>query len=227
MGGKRRHQFGQIGANFLQGVQAGTRLERIVYLSILGSLPDSPNPCLASKGRAERMLLEDRVAATVLRVPMVIGGESAGAHLCAVTLLRLRARGLARRIAGAVLNYGAYDMRMTPSMANWGARNLVLSTPTVDWFVTNLLPRGGRSDPAVSPLLADLAGLVPALFQVGTSDPLLDDTLFMSRRWEAAGNRADLAIYPGGVHAFDMFNLEIARASWARQDRFVTACLAA
>ncbi len=159
--------------------------------------------------------------------PMVIGGESAGAHLCAVTLLRLRARGLARRIAGAVLNYGAYDMRMTPSMANWGARNLVLSTPTVDWFVTNLLPRGGRSDPAVSPLLADLAGLVPALFQVGTSDPLLDDTLFMSRRWEAAGNRADLAIYPGGVHAFDMFDLEIARASWARQDRFVTACLAA
>lgn len=50
-------------------------ISRIVYLSILGSTPDSDNACLASKGRAERLLLDDRVAATVLRVPMVIGGD--------------------------------------------------------------------------------------------------------------------------------------------------------
>ena len=49
--------------------------ERIVYLSILGSTPDSKNPCLASKGRAEAMLLDDRVPTTVLRVPMVLGGN--------------------------------------------------------------------------------------------------------------------------------------------------------
>lgn len=52
-----------------------TRIERIVYLSILGSSPDSDNACLASKGRAEAMLLDDRVPATVLRVPMVLGGS--------------------------------------------------------------------------------------------------------------------------------------------------------
>nr|WP_245214912.1 alpha/beta hydrolase fold domain-containing protein [Pararoseomonas indoligenes] len=34
-------------------------------------------------------------------------------------------------------------------------------------------------DPAISPLYADLAELPPALFTVGTIDPLLDDTLFM------------------------------------------------
>jgi acetyl esterase/lipase len=71
--------------------------------------------------------------------------------------------------------------------------------------------------------MADLAGLAPALFQVGTIDPLIDDTLFMSRRWQAAGNRAELAIYPGGVHAFDMFDLAIAHASHARQDAFMNA----
>ena len=48
---------------------------RIVYLSILGSAPDSTNDCLASKGRAETLLLDDRVATTVLRVPMVLGGD--------------------------------------------------------------------------------------------------------------------------------------------------------
>jgi len=50
-------------------------ISRIVYLSILGSAPDSDNDCLASKGRAEAILLDDRVAATVIRVPMVLGGD--------------------------------------------------------------------------------------------------------------------------------------------------------
>jgi NADH dehydrogenase len=48
-------------------------LRRIVYLSILGSHPDSQNACLASKGRAEQILLAGAVPALVLRVPMVIG----------------------------------------------------------------------------------------------------------------------------------------------------------
>ena len=50
-------------------------IQRIVYLSILGSAVNSENACLASKGRAESLLLEDRVATTVLRVPMVLGGD--------------------------------------------------------------------------------------------------------------------------------------------------------
>jgi len=158
--------------------------------------------------------------------PLLIGGESAGGHLSAVTLIRLRRRGLAERVAGVVLNYGCFDLRMTPSMANWGARYLILSTPVTGWFVRNLLPEGSAADPKVSPLLADLAGLPPALLQVGTCDPLLDDSLFMAARWRAAGNRAELAVYPGGVHAFDMFDLAIARASRARQDAFVAECLA-
>ncbi len=56
---------------------AATRasVARVVYLSILGSAPDSKNECLASKGRAERILLDDRVATTVIRVPMVLGGD--------------------------------------------------------------------------------------------------------------------------------------------------------
>lgn len=48
-------------------------LRRIVYLSILGSDPKSANACLASKGRAERILLDAKTPALILRVPMVIG----------------------------------------------------------------------------------------------------------------------------------------------------------
>jgi uncharacterized protein YbjT (DUF2867 family) len=48
-------------------------LERIVYISILGTDPDSANTCLASKGRAEQILIEGKTPAVVLRVPMVLG----------------------------------------------------------------------------------------------------------------------------------------------------------
>ena len=70
-------------------------IERIVYLSILGSSPDSENPCLASKGRAESMLLDDRVPATILRVPMVIGGDDPASDS-----LRKQARAPSVRLIG-------------------------------------------------------------------------------------------------------------------------------
>ncbi|MGH0035966.1 MAG: SDR family oxidoreductase [Myxococcota bacterium] len=48
-------------------------LQRLVYLSILGSHPDAANACLASKGRAESLLGEGPTPVTTLRVPMVLG----------------------------------------------------------------------------------------------------------------------------------------------------------
>jgi NADH dehydrogenase len=57
-------------------------LRRIVCVSILGSRPESPNACLASKGRAEAILLAGAVPALILRVPMVLGpGDPASAAL--------------------------------------------------------------------------------------------------------------------------------------------------
>ena len=48
-------------------------VRRVVYLSILGSAPAAGNACLASKGRAEQILLGGSVSTVVLRVPMVLG----------------------------------------------------------------------------------------------------------------------------------------------------------
>ena len=50
-----------------------TSVEHITYISILGAKPDSNNACLASKGRAERILYRCPIPACTLRVPMVIG----------------------------------------------------------------------------------------------------------------------------------------------------------
>lgn len=59
-------------------------LARTVYLSIVGASPEHANPCLASKGRAEALLLESSVPATAYQVPMVLGeGDYASRALAA------------------------------------------------------------------------------------------------------------------------------------------------
>jgi acetyl esterase/lipase len=134
---------------------------------------------------------------------LAIGGESAGGHLSAVMLLRLRDRHRLTPFSAAFLNYGCYDLGMTPSVRQWGTEKLVLNTAGVAAFTKSFLPPGtNTSDPDVSPLYADLRGLPPALFSVGTRDLLLDDSLFMAPRWLAAGNVAELAIHPGACHGF-------------------------
>jgi acetyl esterase/lipase len=76
-------------------------------------------------------------------------------------------------------------------------------------------------DPYFSPLYGDLSHMPPALFTIGTWDPLLDDTLFMAMRWMAAGNETALEIYPGGTHAFDAFPTRIASEARTRMHEFI------
>ena len=154
-----------------------------------------------------------------------IGGESAGAHLAATTLLRLRDRhGVTGAFRAANLSYGVYDLSLTPSSRNWRDRNLVLTTPAMHWF--GICFTGGRSaeelrDPDLSPLYAELGDLPPAIFTVGDQDPLLDDTLFMAARWQAAGNEVELRVFPESVHGFNLFPLALARAANEAQYEFL------
>ncbi|MGE0845958.1 MAG: alpha/beta hydrolase [Flavobacteriaceae bacterium] len=156
-----------------------------------------------------------------------IGGESAGAHLSVVAMLRLRDRHGLTPFAGANLVAGCYDLAMTPSVRNWGDEKLVLCTRDIENFVGRFLCAGGdTADPDISPIHADLRGLPPAFFTVGTSDLLLDDSLFMHQRWLAAGNDAELAVYPGGMHVFTGFpELDQAQDALARAEAFIGGLL--
>lgn len=153
-----------------------------------------------------------------------VGGESAGAHLALTTLLRLRDRhALTGAFRAANLVYGGYDLSMTPSQRNW-KQDLVLSPPSMHWFGRCFA--GERSleelrDPDISPLYAELHDLPPALFTVGKLDPLLDDSLFMAARWRAAGNEAELEVWPESVHGFNLFPLQLARAANESQYAFL------
>jgi len=183
--------------------------------------PEAPYPAGPDDCEAAALWLAENGASEFGSGKIVIGGESAGGNLSAVTLLRMRDRHGFTGFRGAVLNYGVYDLALTPSARNWGERNLVLTTKLMSWFHHSYAPDENHADPDLSPLYADLADMPPALFTIGTLDPLLDDSMFMHSRWLAAGNRSELAIYPGGVHAFNAFPTKLAEKANARILEFI------
>ncbi|HYL98578.1 MAG TPA: alpha/beta hydrolase [Blastocatellia bacterium] len=157
---------------------------------------------------------------------LTIGGESAGATLSAATLIRMRDRHGFTGFRAANLVYGVYDSSMTPSQKIIGKNGILISTVDIAKFSEAYLQGGTNPrDADVSPLYARLENLPPALFTIGTADPLLDDSLFMYSRWIAAGNQAELAVYPGGIHAFNLFPTEIADRANARCDEFLKQAL--
>jgi acetyl esterase/lipase len=166
--------------------------------------PEHPYPAAPDDCEAAAAWLVEHAADEFGSDRLFIGGESAGAHLAAVTLLRMRDKhDVADRFVGANLVFGAYDLSRTPSQRGVGitpGTDILDGTgEPIDLFLPGM-PAEARRDPDVSPLYADLRGLPPALFSVGTNDHLLDDTLFMAARWEVAGNRSELLVYPETPH---------------------------
>jgi acetyl esterase/lipase len=160
---------------------------------------------------------------------LAIGGESAGAHLSALTILRLRDKHGVTPFHAANLVFGVFDLGLTPSARMFGDERLILRTVDIEQFSDAFLPgisREARRDPQYSPLYADLRGLCPALFTIGTRDALLDDSLFMHARWVAAGNAGELAVYPGACHGFTAFPCAQTFASMKQQVEFLNTALA-
>jgi acetyl esterase/lipase len=178
--------------------------------------PAAPDDCFAVA----------KHVATVDDRPLVVGGESAGAYLAALTLIRLRDElDLRDRVRAAILTYGVYDLSGTPSNRGVVPGADPLHPRAHDRLtLRSYLP--GRSledarDPRVSPLYADLRDLPPALFTVGSADRLVDDTLFIARRWELYGNETELAVYPDCEHSFLGLPTELARLAARRIDAYL------
>jgi acetyl esterase/lipase len=163
-------------------------------------------------------------------LPVVVVGESAGAHLAAAMLQALRAwPALLAHIAGAVLYYGVYDMAGTDSVRRAGPETLVLDGPRMLAGLRRLTPDlddAGRRQPPLSPLFGDLAGMPPALMIVGSGDPLLDDTLQMAQRWQQVAD-VELNVAPEAPHGFIHFPTAMASVTLAHAQAWVRQRIAA
>ena len=169
---------------------------------------------------AARWLLSD--CPEFAGLPVIVVGESAGGHLAAATLLALKAwPALLKRVTGAVLYYGVYDLTGTPSVRAAGPDTLLLDGPGMVEALRLLTP--GLSDEQrrqapLSPLYGDFTGLPPALMFVGELDPLKDDTLLLAERWPLS----QAHLLADSAHGFIHFPVGMAASVLAFSRQWIT-----
>lgn len=140
----------------------------------------------------------------------IIGGESAGAYLAAMTLLALRDPAQEPQFAAANFVTGVFDWGRSPSQRGFRPTDGPdwLSPEAMAQFADFYLP-GFTDDERryrnISPAFADLERMPPALFTIGTLDHMFDDSLMMAARWTMAGSDAELAVFPDCGHGFQWF----------------------
>lgn len=150
------------------------------------------------------------LAAGVLPHQVVVAGDSAGGNLTLALLLALKARGEPLPAAAVCLS---------PVTDLAGTGESMRTKAKVDPILGRLAASGakdgytrlqymGDSDPAnplVSPLYGDLGGLPPLLIHVGEDEILLDDSIRFAQRANAAGVPAQVVVWPGLFHVFQIF----------------------
>jgi acetyl esterase/lipase len=156
--------------------------------------PEHPWPAAPDDCETAALWLLEHACASFGTNRVAIGGASAGATLAMTTLLRLRDRGLAERLAGAVLQFGTYDLSgQTP------AGRLLADEFFIQAYAGHV---ADRTNPDISPVYGDLRDLPPTLLVVGSLDVLLEDNLVMAARLSAAGGEVDVRVYPESPHGF-------------------------
>ncbi|MFH1154814.1 MAG: alpha/beta hydrolase [Pseudomonadota bacterium] len=140
-------------------------------------------------------------------VPTSIGiaGDSAGGGLALALLLKIRQHGLTMPGAAALISPWA-DLNCT-------GRSHQINRDKDPMLNQDLLESAARmytnpsrySDPLVSPLYGDLAGLCPVLIQAGTHEILQDDALALKNRAEKAGVTVRADIWEGMFHVWHYF----------------------
>jgi len=158
----------------------------------------------------------------------VVSGNSAGGALAAGLALLARDRG-GPALLGQMLQCPMLDDRCdTTSCAQladaglWDGRS-----NRAGWTALLGARRGTENvDPASAPArAADLSGLPPLFVDVGSTEALRDDALgYTARVWDAGG-QAELHVWSGAFHSFDLWvpaaavsqAAKAARTSWLRR----------
>jgi monoterpene epsilon-lactone hydrolase len=181
---------------------AGTRAFSIDYrLAPEHPFPAALDDCLA----AYRGLLQGGFDPKRI----VVAGDSAGGTLTLVLMLALRRAGDPLPAAGVCLS-PVTDMLWTgESMRSKKSGDPVFpdggSGPLGKSIHSGYIGSEDPRNPLISPLYGDPRGWPPILFHVGENEVLLDDSTRMAERVRAAGGQAEIVVWNGMWHVFQVF----------------------
>lgn len=137
---------------------------------------------------------------------IALAGDSAGGNLVLTTMLSLRDRGQPLPVAGVVMSPWTDLAATGESYQSRAAADPIHQRSVILALAKNYLGEGGDvSNPLVSPLYADLAGLPPLLIQAGDRETVRDDATMLAAKAQAAGVDAELQVFDGMIHVFQMF----------------------
>jgi acetyl esterase/lipase len=139
---------------------------------------------------------------------IAVGGASAGGGLAAGLCLLTRDRGGVQPVLQLLIYPGLDDANIEPASATvsdnlfWTRENA-----RIGWqaYLQGKAGTDGVTQYAAPIRASELRGLPNAFIGVGTADMLLDENIAYAERLAAAGAEVELAVYPGGFHAFNSF----------------------
>lgn len=138
-------------------------------------------------------------------LPLIVGGDSAGANLATVVAMRDLAT-CAPRIAAQVLIYPVTDANFETASYLDPENQLMLSREAMQIYWNHYLPdESRRQEPEASPLRApDLTGMPPSIVLTTSTDVLRDEGEAYVRRLQEAGVRVAARRFEGQIHGFAM-----------------------
>lgn len=183
--------------------------------------PEHPFPAAIDDAlTAARWLLESRGVAPG---NLALLGDSAGGGLATLCAIGLRDGGPGA--PAALVGWSPWlDWTVSgATVQEKAAADPIASGQSLTMAAAAYLQGHDAADPAVSPLFADLAGLPPMLLETGSEEVLLDDSLRLAARAEAAGVDVTLEVADGLPHVYQYFAsfLPEAQASIDRSGSFI------
>lgn len=133
---------------------------------------------------------------------IVFCGDSAGGNLVLTTLLKLKQDSLPLPAAGCCISPWCDLTMKAASIQGNAATDLILTPQLLQQFADQYVPATERSQPLISPVFGDLAGLPPLLIQVGSSEILLDDARNMAARARQAQVSVELEVWEDMQHVW-------------------------
>lgn len=156
--------------------------------------------------------------------PIAVAGDSAGGGLVLGTLLRARDARLPLPARAVCLSPWTDLSASGDSIASMAGRCHLFRPENIPAFAAVVLGDAQPDDPGASPLFAELSGLPPILFQVGSTELLLDDARRAHRKIIAAGGQSTLVVFDDIVHGWHLLDGWVPEATAALDQaaRFLT-----
>ena len=154
---------------------------------------------------------------------LAVVGDSAGGGL--TLSLLVNAREARKKLPACAVMFSPWlDLAGMTEPGRANARTCVMFHPeNGTQFSSAYLGSADPRDPYASPLNAELHGLPPVLFQVSSTELLLDDSRRASHYITEAGGKSTLQIYDGMMHCWQMLDRLVPEAGKALDEasRFI------